>query len=82
MNYYSKQVSVTGAAQAIVIGTDVPMREVSGLQNNTGGVVTIKLNGGDGTFRLPDGAYFEPFKPIQGEFTISSTADGTCCVLG
>ena len=82
MNYYSKQVTVTSADLTINIGVTVPMKEVSGIQNNTGGILTVKFNGGDGTFRLPDGAYFEPFKPVQGVIILSSTADGTCCLLG
>ena len=82
MNYLSTQVAVTTSEVSVDIGVDTPSKYISGIQNNTGGVVTIKFNGGTGEFLLPAGAYFEPFEPIHGVIIISGVSAGNCCFLG
>jgi hypothetical protein len=81
-NYLSKAVSVTTSYADKRVREDLGMSEVSGIQNNTTGIVTVKFNGGDGEFQVPVGALWEPYRPILGTITIKGVSAGTICVLG
>jgi hypothetical protein len=81
-NYLSRALSVTTDYAVKSVAGDLGMYEVSGIQNNTSGEVTVKFNGGDGEFKIPVGALWEPYRPILGIITIKGASAGTVCVLG
>ncbi len=82
-NYLSINLPLTGSEVSHTIGgAIIRTKVVSGIENNSGANVNLKFNGGDGTFVLPDGGYFEPYKPIQGTLIIWGAGAGSVCVMG
>lgn len=81
-NYLSKTLAVTNAFVSHNIGQDIKLGEVSAIQNNTTGVMSVKFNGGEGELLMPAGSVFEPFRPIIGDIAVKSTAAGNACVMG
>ena len=52
-----------------------------GLQNNTGGVVRMKMGGGDGVFKIHKGETYIFNRMFQGDFEIKSSNAGKMCLL-
>ncbi len=80
-NYLSIEHTLDATATDYVIGTDIAVKQLTGIQNTSGAVIYLQFNGGTGTFQIPDDGYWEPFQPIQGTVTIWG-AGSTVCLLG
>lgn len=72
----SKKVAVTSEYTEYPIVTPVV-----GIQNNTGGLLKVKFNSGDGELELIAGSFYEPIKSLHGGVHFKSTVPGDVVVL-